>query len=180
MKTIGYVLIAIGFLTSSLISVLDELVVSWNYFALALGIGIVGIVLVRVSMRREVHQEGRLTANFQEIESSLDRIVTNLELISSEKQTIDTYDMRHRLDELLPEDINTFIDGRETISHLYGLQAYADVMSHFAAGERYINRIWSASADGYVDEVREYVDIALGQFVEARDKLRGIKLQVAG
>ena len=36
--------------------------------------------------------------------------------------------------------------------HLFGLQTYADIMSEFAAGERYINRVWSASADEYDNE----------------------------
>ncbi len=48
------------------------------------------------------------------------------------------------------------------------LQGYADVMSAFAAGERYINRVWFASTDGYVDEVRGYLDRATQQFREAR------------
>ncbi len=66
--------------------------------------------------------------------------------------------VQHRIDELFPGDLNTFVEARETIPHVYGLQAYADVMSHFAAGERYLNRVWSASADGYVDEVRTYLE----------------------
>ncbi len=41
-------------------------------------------------------------------------------------------------------------------------------MGAFAAGERYINRVWSASTDGYVDEVRNYLDRATQQFREAR------------
>jgi hypothetical protein len=40
-------------------------------------------------------------------------------------------------------------------------------MSAFAAGERYINRVWSASTDGYVDEVCNYLDRATQQFREA-------------
>jgi hypothetical protein len=47
------------------------------------------------------------------------------------------------------------------------LQNYADVMSAFAAGERYINRVWSASTDGYVDEVRSYLERATQQFRDA-------------
>ena len=35
----------------------------------------------------------------------------------------------------------------------FGMTAYAEVMSRFAAGERLLNRAWSASADGYLDEV---------------------------
>jgi hypothetical protein len=41
-------------------------------------------------------------------------------------------------------------------------------MSAFAAGERYINRVWFASIDGYVDKVRGYLDRATQQFREAR------------
>jgi hypothetical protein len=52
--------------------------------------------------------------------------------------------------------------------HVFGMQGYADVMSAFAAGERYINRVWSASTDGYEDEVRRYIERAAGQFDEAR------------
>ena len=44
-------------------------------------------------------------------------------------------------------------------------------MSHFAAGERYINRVWSASADGYDDEAETYLKKAAGQFDEAKQQL---------
>jgi hypothetical protein len=50
-------------------------------------------------------------------------------------------------------------------------------MSHFAAGERYLNRVWSASADGYVDEVNAYMVKAEEQFSEAFDQLK--KLEAA-
>jgi len=49
--------------------------------------------------------------------------------------------------------------------------SYADVMSHYAGGERYLNRVWSASADGYVDEVNTYLDRSLEQFRLALDML---------
>ena len=54
------------------------------------------------------------------------------------------------------------------MSHVVGMQNFADVMSNFAAGERYINRVWSASTVGYVDEVRSYLERARNQFVEAQ------------
>jgi hypothetical protein len=55
--------------------------------------------------------------------------------------------------------------------HLFGLQTYADIMSHFATGERYINRVWSASADGYDDEADAYLKRAAGQFDAAKQQL---------
>jgi len=54
---------------------------------------------------------------------------------------------------------------------LYGLQSYADLMSAFACGERYVNRAWSASADGYIDEVRASLDTALAQLTKAKNLL---------
>ena len=60
--------------------------------------------------------------------------------------------------------------------HLFGLQPYADIMSAFAAGERYINRVWSASTDGYVDEVKMYLTKAHDQFIEAQGKFDKAKL----
>jgi hypothetical protein len=35
-------------------------------------------------------------------------------------------------------------------------------------GERYLNRVWSASTDGYVDEVLDTIELAHEQFSEAR------------
>lgn len=97
--------------------------------------------------------------------------------LDTRKHEIHTYDMRHKLDELLVEDLDRFVNARESISHAYGLQAYADVMSHFAGGERYLNRVWSASADGYIDEVNAYLtkaheqfEMALGKIVAVRDE----------
>jgi len=60
---------------------------------------------------------------------------------------------------------------------MHGLQAYADVMSSFAAGERYLNRVWSASADGYIDEVNAYMEKAQAQFVESLAKIRDLAVK---
>jgi hypothetical protein len=63
--------------------------------------------------------------------------------------------------------------------HLFGLQAYADIMSSFAAGERYINRVWSASADGYDVEAAKYLDKAAQQFAGTQEQLSAISSQTA-
>lgn len=63
-----------------------------------------------------------------------------------------------------------FADARDSMKHLFGIQSYAEVMSSFAAGERYINRVWSASTDGYIDEVMMYVEKSLAQFEHAKEE----------
>src|SRR5690606_670939 len=179
MKKLGYLLITIGFLAASLFTVLDEVEVQWTWFVVSLVVGIAGVIVVRVSTRRVVKEEGRLAGTPQQIENSLARIVENMERLSSEKDQLNPYDVRYRIDAQPPQAINTFVEGRDTIAHVYGLQAYADMMSHFAAGERYLNRVWSASADGYIDEVNEYIEVAREQFIEAQELLNRTKMAAA-
>jgi hypothetical protein len=101
------------------------------------------------------------------VEKSLNNIVQNITRLNKEKFSINTYDMRHRIDELFIDDLNNFVEARQSIVHAHGLNTYAEVMSNFAAGERYLNRVWSASADGYVDEVNTYLEKAQNQFIQA-------------
>ena len=44
-------------------------------------------------------------------------------------------------------------------------------MSEFAAGERYMNRAWSASADGYVEEAASCIDQATSNLHAAQEAL---------
>lgn len=175
MKKLGYFIITIGFLGGALLTVLDTREVNWIYFVVALAVGVVGIVLVRTSEKRAIQEVGKLTSNIENLKGSLSRIVANINKLNAEKDSINTYDVLHRIDELFPDDLAAFVEARESISHIHGLQAYAEVMNNFAAGERYLNRVWSASADGYVDEVNAYLEKAESQFSEANNKLQALK-----
>jgi len=177
MKQLGYLMITLGFLAGALTAVVDKDVVRWGYFAGALIAGVVGIVLVRIAGARGSLAEEKLTYNMQAIETSLAQIVEKISRLNAQKQSVDIYDIRHRIDELFPGDLTSFVQARESIAHVHGLQAYADVMSSFAAGERYLNRVWSASADGYVDEVNIYLDKAQEQFADSLNRIEQLKAQ---
>jgi len=176
MRRFGFLLVAIGFLGGALTSVLNEDTVRWEWFAAAVAVGFVGVALVRISQRRQTQDVGRRASNMQAIVESLGRIAENATRLNADKHTIDPYDVRHRIEELFADDLNTFIEARESIAHSYGLAAYADVMNCFAAGERYLNRVWSASADGYVDEINDYLERAKEQFAAGLDRV--LRLQV--
>ncbi len=174
MKKIGFFVLTMGFLGSSLAAVVDESNVRWGYFIAALLAGAAGIIMVRLAEHRDKHSEKKVAANLQDIRNSLNRIVENITRLNTEKQSINPYDFRHRIDELFSEDLTTFVEARESMAQAYGLQVYADVMSHFASGERYLNRVWSASADGYIDEVITYLEKAQMQFVETLARVRDL------
>jgi hypothetical protein len=171
MGWLGFALVAVGFLGGALASVLNETTVPWTWFAPAAAVGFVGVVLVRMGRRRHARSTERLVSNMRAIQESLGRVARNIAQLNAEKQAIDPYDIRHRLEELFAEDLSTFIAARESIAHSHGLTAYGDVMNSFAAGERCLNRAWCASADGYIDEVHEYLDKATEQFAASLNKV---------
>ena len=136
------------------------------------------------SHRKAEHGEHRsddkLTGNIDALGRSLDNILTNLEQLHGRKDDLPTYEARFEIDKLFREDLNNFADARESMIHVFGIQNYADVMSNFAAGERYINRVWSASTDGYIDEVNMYIDRSLNQFREAHRHFHELRDEHAG
>ncbi|KAA3616016.1 MAG: hypothetical protein DWQ05_09665 [Calditrichaeota bacterium] len=178
MKTIGYLLLTAGVLGGSLISVLEVLEVNWINFIGAVVVALVGIIIVRREISKESTSEGKIAGNIQDIAESLDKIVDELAVINTgntDEGPEDPYKVHGQLDVNLPGYFDKFVEARGSLGHVYGLQVYADIMNSFAAGERYVNRVWSASADGYIDESREYLNRAQEQFLEAQQKFKALK-----
>jgi hypothetical protein len=166
--TMGRLLVIVAFVGGAYLASLDAESVNWLLFAPLMLVGAVGVVLVKRAARAAANHGDRLASDRGTLAASLDNIIGQLEQLAADKDRIPTYEMRFEIDRRLREDLENFAAARDSMKSLFGLQAYADVMSDFAAGERYINRVWSASTDGYQDEVRQYVDRSLRQFREAR------------
>lgn len=165
MKRIGFSLIIFGFLAASWVAVQHATEVSWLLFIPIAVASVMGVGFVRRSTKAHAEHADTIAANIRDIEHSLRSVVEKVTQLNRDKGQINTYDMRHKIDDMLLDDLDKFINARETIGVRYGLHAYADIMSHFAAGERYLNRVWSCSADGYIDEVNDFMVRAEEQFV---------------
>ena len=176
-KHISLLIIMGSFLAGAFISVLDPQAVNWSWFAPVLLVGVAGLVVFRKAHHGEARSSHRLSGNMQTLDNSLENILANLESLLAASETLPVYEARFEIDRLLRKDLNDFANARESMMHVFGLQHYADVMSAFAAGERYINRVWYASTDGYEDEVRNYLDRATRQFREARALFSALKQQ---
>jgi ATP-dependent Lon protease len=168
-------MVTIGFIIASLAAVVDEDMVKWLWYVPALALGIAGVVVIRTHVARRTKADHHVAANIETIEASLGRIAANIDKLNADKHAIDTYDVRHQIDELFADDLETFVDARQSIAHRHGLAAYGEVMTSFAAGERYLNRVWSASADGYIDEVHAYLEKAKDQFAETLTLIRRLQ-----
>ena len=176
-KTLALLTIMASFLAGAFISVLDPTQVNWIWFVPVFVVGVVALIIYRRAHHVEAKASHRLSGNLQILETSLANILGNLENLNNDSDNLPVYEARFEIDRLLREDLSNFANARESMKHVFGLQHYADVMSAFAAGERYINRVWSASTDGYVDEVRNYLERATHQFREARSLFAELQQQ---
>ena len=169
-KGLGYFLLAVGFLGGAYATSLDVQEVNWTLFAISALAAVVGLVLFKGQAAAAARSETVLQVNRTELKESIQNIVRDLEELNGDGQQQGAV-LRNTIDLKLRDDLRRFADARESMVHLFGLQTYADIMSSFAAGERYINRVWSASADGYIDEAAAYLKKAGAMFVDAQTQL---------
>jgi hypothetical protein len=170
MKGLGYLLLCGGFIIAAYATALDVENVSWPLFAVAAIAAVAGVIAIKRHARSISQSEAVLESNRAELRESIDNVVKDLrEIVSS--GSLRGAALRDRIDEKLRPDLARFAAARESMVHLFGLQTYADIMTHFATGERYVNRVWSSSADGYDVEAARYLGKAEEQFADAQEQL---------
>ena len=170
MKRIGFLLLAAGFLGGAYSTALDVQNVNWQIFVVAALAALAGLVVIKRTASAHARSESVLEMNRGELRESIANVVRDLGEIVGDEQSRGAA-LREAIDLRLRTDLRRFADARESMVHLFGLQTYADIMSSFAAGERYINRVWSASADGYDEEAEAYLARAAAQFADAQEQL---------
>jgi hypothetical protein len=168
-RMICLLVVMAAFLAGAFVSVLDPRSVEWGWLAPILAVGAAGLFGFRRALHREARSGERVEGNMQTLSDALDKLCGSLDDLHARQLELPVYEARFEIDRLLRDDLDRFADARETMIHVLGMKQYADVMSAFAAGERYINRVWSASTDGYRDEVLGYIGRARDQLHEARD-----------
>lgn len=160
-------MIAAGFLGAAYATSLHAQQVNWTLFVIAALVSAAGVILSKRLDNANARSESVLSTNRAELNESISNIVSRLDELTGTSGG----QLRDWIDEKLRPDLIRFADARESMVHLYGLQTYADIMSNFATGERYINRVWSASADGYDAEAKSYLGRAVEQFRDAQSQL---------
>lgn len=170
MKNIAYLLLCGGFLAGAYATALDVRNVDWTLFSIAAITAIAGVILAKRASRAHATSGTVLETNRRELNESIDNIVRDLGKMTDGTAATGE-ELRNWIDETLRPDLRRFVDARQSMVHLFGLQTYADIMSEFAAGERYINRVWTSSADGYDTEAETYLSRAAEQFGHAQRQL---------
>ena len=175
MKNFGLVLVVVGFLRGAYLAASQVEGVPVTQVIVALIIAAAGVAITRYAAHKSARSEQTLATNIRKIEESLGRVVEEADRLEAEKSSINVYDLHDRIDQRFSEELHRFVEARESLAHSFGLQAYADVMNHFAAGERYLNRVWSASTDGYQEEAHTFIAKARNELTAALERFRAVR-----
>lgn len=170
LRNLGVILIVLGSLAGSLVAILDPERVPWVLYGACLAVGAAGVAMVQLAARRAATDASALAGQMTDVRESVELLAQRAaELSEGFVADGSVYDLPARIDELFPAPVTRFVEAREALARVHGVQVYADIMGDFAAGERYLNRVWSAAAEGYVDEAQTYLEKAARQMARTRD-----------
>jgi len=161
-----------GFLAGAYVVVAQETQVNWIHYTICAGVMFVGLVASRLASRSDGEETARHDEDLDVLRTSLSRLQAAVRGYTQIEKDEDLLDLHTRIDAELVEEFANFVEARESMIPRFGIQVYTDIMSAFATGERLINRVWSASADGYVDEVRLSLGTALSELERAGAQLK--------
>ena len=155
----------------------------WSYWPLfaAAAIGLVaGSLLSRIIARRaavsaeEQTQTGEQLspdAALAAVRKVIDGLLEDLQIMTDEERACDI--ITTRVDEAVRGFVPAITESRDRLVARMGLGAYASFMDLFSAGERSLNRAWSAAADGAAYEAAESLERAHERLAVAADRLSG-------
>jgi hypothetical protein len=163
----GQALLWAGFLSGSLATVfsLENVdrpwaTINWPWYVTSALICAVGIVVIRLSKKSNAAESVQSAAQFETLPRTIQQLRTKVADLKKTQDRLKPSEIVKFIDDTLADELREFVDARQAIVTHAGLHSFADVMTQFSAGERAINRAWSAAADGYVDEVAICLDRA--------------------
>lgn len=143
--------------------------VPWLWYGLSMIVGLVGVVLLRKTAKSAQQDDGKVAQQFETITSSLATLTTNVSTLQNGLGDMSPRQSLEFIDRECAPAFGDFAESRNALIQRFGMQPYAEIMTQFASGERFINRAWSASADGYMNEAKSSVDRAMAHLNEANN-----------
>ena len=132
--------------------------VPWLWYGLSAIVGIFGVVILRSTAKSAEQEQGKISADFETVTVSLDKLIKGVNELHVNLDKKSPREIVQFIDDQLAETFSDFAEARNSLIQKFGLQPYAEIMTQFSSAERFINRSWSAAADGYLNEVRDCVD----------------------
>ena len=163
MKKIGTLFIYIG--TIAGLTAAARIPPHYDYFWASFGILLVG-VLIKIIFTRKGN---RITyaSSIEDLRTHLLSAFREIQSLRASREIIDLKNLHERIDRVVNDSLYNFGANAFSMKSMFGVSGYNNVMGHYALGERYVNRVWSATADGYLDEAFDYLEKAEPEFRDA-------------
>jgi len=130
-----------------------------------------GVALWRYALRVE-NRAARMNAGEHaegDALSLLGAVIAPTRALLDEVDQLEGHAVTERVDHLQETYILPFAERRQEIVNRFGMSRGAEILVTVAFGERMLNRVWSAAADGHMPEARAVLPDALSALEEARD-----------
>lgn len=135
--------------------------ISWPAYLALMAVGWAGVVILRAGRSAQRRKVATSSVGLEAVLEKLQDCSTQLDsLLARPIDELTCEEVLEITDSQLAPLMAAFVDDRTILLHRLGTRAYSAIMTEFASGERYLNRAWSAAADGYVDEVKDSVQHA--------------------
>lgn len=146
--------------------------VYWPGYFAAFAVGICGAVLIRASAKSATSNEHHNQAGLEQLNNTLKALVLEVDRLAAALPNLAPEEAVPWIDTHCVPLCSDFADNREVMKVTFGLEGFAAVMSEFASGERFLNRVWSAAADGYMEEAWRSLQTSQRFFHAALDELQ--------
>ena len=129
------------------------------WFIVASGGLIVGAVMLRRGHAADATASQKLRVTADGEDTHLSQVVEQLDALISDatdsQALLPLADIVTRIEQIQLGPLASFIESLPQLVSRLGVGRYAQVMDRFAAGERLLNRSWSAAVDGADEECRD-------------------------
>ncbi len=180
-NTIAIILITAGTIGAALgVAQTDTQVQGWegkiqiNYWLTGISLCsmIIGILLKRLVTKTSALTSLTQEGNKKIIHDAINNLSDRIKQIEQNLSTYNLDTLHEQLEESISGPLSDFVDNRQYLADTFGISGYAAVMTPFAQGERYLNRAWSASADGYLDEAIHFLRQSVSPIQETQHILQ--------
>ncbi|HIA02001.1 MAG TPA: hypothetical protein EYN66_08835 [Myxococcales bacterium] len=84
-------------------------------------------------------------------------------------------DAQSRIETIQEDQVNRLVDARISVQVRYGVAGFAQIFGPMSAGERNLNRAWSAIVDCHWPEAVSSMEYAAGQFEDACKQMESLR-----
>lgn len=134
--------------------------------------GLILAVIANILWHREVKKEVKVL--LQEHRDSdenpvflLQRSVEQVQKLNDDFDKLDNKQVCQCIDDISEKFIHPFTEKRQTVMDMLGMEKGAEVLLTVAFGERMLNRVWSACADGHRPEAKKSLGLSCNNYLKA-------------